>query len=146
MSQVSRFPLYKDVEKRMFEIFQKVIASLQNNSEIEEFLHEFLSPVEKIMLAKRLSIAVLLEKGYNYEQIKGILRVTPTTIANVNTQIKYAGKGYKRIIENILRDEKITAFWHNVEDFLTSVPPVRTDWSKWRTEVNKNKRLRKKGF
>ena len=62
MSQVSKYPVSKDVSDRMFEVFQMTISSLNNKEDIEEFFDEFLSPIEKIMLAKRLSIAVLLVK------------------------------------------------------------------------------------
>jgi len=48
MTQVSKYPISKDVEKRIFEIFLKVISDLRNPLEIEEFFNEFLSPVEKL--------------------------------------------------------------------------------------------------
>lgn len=66
MTQVSKYPVHRDVEKRMFEIFKTTISNLKHSEEIEDFLEDFLSPVEKIMLAKRLAIAVLLAKNYTY--------------------------------------------------------------------------------
>ena len=104
MTQVSKYPVHKDVEKRMFEVLEETISHLRGTEEIKDFLHDFLSPVEKIMLAKRLSIAVLLYKGYRYKSIGGILRVTPPTIATVSMLLKYSGKGYKRAVEKIARN------------------------------------------
>lgn len=120
MTQVSRYPVHKDVEKRMLKIFNAVISSLQDSSDIEDFLDDFLSPVEKIMLAKRLCIAVLLAKGYTYPEIKQILRVTPSTIANVSLNLKYSGKGYKKMVEKILSKEKSDEFWERIKDILMS--------------------------
>src|SRR3989344_4354265 len=116
MAQVSKYPIHKDVEKRIFEIFKSTISRLHSGEDIENFLEDFLSPVEKIMLAKLLSIAVLLAKGYSYPSIARILRVTPPTIANVSIRLKYSGRGYKKMVEEILSDEKIGDFWQRVED------------------------------
>lgn len=147
MTQVSRYPIHKDVEKRMFEVLRETVSDLRSFDEIDEFLTDFLSPVEKIMLAKRLSIAVLLHKGYRYETIAGILRVTPPTIATVSILLKYSGKGYKRAVEKIALSEKMNAFWEKIEDILAKIPPSKgSDWSYHRREYEKKKRARKKTF
>ena len=135
MAQISKYPVHKDVETRIFEIFKSTISSLNSSDDIEEFLDDFLSPVEKIMLAKRLSIAVLLAKRYTYSSIARILRVTPTTIASVSISLKYSGQGYKRMVKKILEDEKVDAFWQNIEDTLAKIPQSKaSDWSYQRRE------------
>lgn len=147
MTQVSRYPVHKDVEKRIFEVFKKTIATLKEPEDIESFLDEFLSPVEKIMLAKRISIAVLLAKGYSYPSIRKILRVTPGTISTVSLNLKYSNKGYKNVIEKILRDEKMDNFWGKIEDMLANIPPSKGgDWKYWRKEYHRKKRKNKKAF
>ena len=147
MTQVSRRPIHKDVEKRIFEVFKETISALKDSEEIDNFLEEFLSPVEKIMLAKRLSIAVLLEKGYDYRSIAGILRVTPPTIAAVSISLKYSGKGYKKAVEKILRDEKMNEFWQKIEDFLAKIPKSKgSSWVYQRQEHEKRKRANRKAF
>jgi len=147
MTQVSRYPIHKDVEKRMFEVLKETISHLRSPEEIEDFLHDFLSPVEKIMLAKRLSIAVLLHKGYGYGAIAQVLRVSPPTIATVSLLLKYSGKGYKRAVEKITTGEKMDAFWKKIEDILAKIPHAKgSDWSYQREEYEKQKRARKKAF
>ncbi len=147
MAQVSRYPVHKDVEKRIFEIFESSISHLKNSVDIQDFLADFLSPVEKIMLAKRLSIAVLLAKGFTYPSIQKILRVTPSTIAMVSVSLKYSGRGYKKIVAKIMKDEKIDAFWQNIEDLLSNIPPSKgSDWSYYKKEFEKNKREKRKAF
>ncbi len=131
----------------MFEILTTTISHLNNLSDIEEFLHDFLSPVEKIMLSKRLAIAVLLAKGYSYLSIKNILRVTPSTIATVSLSLKYSGKGYKKMVEKILSDEKKDNFWQKIEDVLANIPNAKgSDWSYQRKTYEKKKRLKQKSF
>jgi uncharacterized protein YerC len=147
MTQVSKYPIHKDVEKRMFEILRETIAHLKTSEEIEDFLHDFLSPVEKIMLVKRLSIAVLLHKGYRYESIAHVLRVTPPTIATVSLLLRYSGKGYRRAVEKIASGEKMNAFWEKIEDVLAKIPHAKgSDWSYQKKEYEKRKRVRKKTF
>lgn len=147
MTQVSRYPIHKDVEKRMFEIFKASISHLRSSEDIEDFLEDFLSPVEKIMLAKRLSIAVLLAKGYTYPSISRILRVTPSTISTVSISLKYSGKGYKKLVNKILHDEKIDDFWQRMEDILAKIPPSKgSDWKYYRREYFKRRRKKQKAF
>lgn len=144
MAQVSKFPVHKDVEKRMFEIFQVSISSLTNPQDIEDFFHEFLSPVEKIMLSKRLSIAILLAKGYSYGTIASILRVTPPTIATVSINLKYSGKGYKKVVEKILRDEKTNEFWQKIEDILAHIPASKGSSVVRQLQERRKKRLKER--
>lgn len=147
MTQISRYPVHKKVEERMFEVLEETISHLRSSEEIKDFLHDFLSPVEKIMLAKRLSIAVLLHKGYRYESIAGILRVTPPTIATVSLLLKYSGKGYKKAVEKIAKNEKMNEFWEKVEGMLSKIPNAKgSDWVYQRREYEKKKRARKKAF
>lgn len=147
MAQVSKRPIHKDVEKRMFEIFERTISTLHASEDIKDFLHDFLSPVEKIMLAKRLSIAILLAKGYSYPSISNILRVTPGTIATVSVSLKYAGRGYKKMVVKILEDEKVDAFWEKIEDFLSHIPPSKgSDWKYHRREYEMKKLKNRKAF
>ncbi len=147
MTKISNYPIHKDVEKRMSEIFQSAIKNLNNPLEIEDFLNDFLSPVEKIMLAKRLSIAILLAKGYRYASISQILRVTPITISTVSLRLKYSGKGYKKMVEKILTEEKKDEFWQKIDNLLSYIPPSKgSSWVYHRKKHEEEKRKRKKAF
>lgn len=120
MSQLSKIPVRRDLEEQMFDLFSSTIIAMKDKGELEAFLSDLLSPIEKMMLAKRLSIALMLEKEYTYPVIGKTLRVTPTTIASVSMQLRYAGKGYKKIVERILADESFEDFWSTVEDVVES--------------------------
>lgn len=147
MSQVSKFPIHRDVEKRMFEIFKSSISDLRNSEDIDDFLEDVLSPSEKIMLAKRLAIAVLLAKGYIYPSIAKILRVTPTTISTVSLRLKYSGRGYKRIVNKILSSEKKDEFWNEVEDILANIPNSKgSSWVYQKNKVKKDRLKKRKPF
>lgn len=147
MPQVSKYPLAQVVYNRIFEILFGTIADIKNPKEVEEFFADFLSPTERIMLAKRLSIAVLLAKGYSYTAIRKILRVSQTTIADVNVFLRYAGKGYKRVVERILAAEKQEEFWQKIDNVLSeTIPPKGRNWFYWRKEREARKWARRKPF
>jgi uncharacterized protein YerC len=144
MAQVSRRPLGQKLENELSRLLIRVVVDLKNPDEIENFLKDFLSPMEKIMLAKRLAIAVLIGKGHDYQQIKEILKVTAGTIASVSLKYKYAGQGYKRIVEKILRQEKTEKLLDKIDDLLSSLPPKGGNWSKWRRQKEQVKLARQK--
>ena len=140
MAQVSKYPVSKDVSDRISEVFQMTISSLDSKEDIEEFFGEFLSPVEKIMLAKRLSIAVLLAKGYTYPEVAAVLRVTPSTIAAVSLALKYKGKGYQKAVGKILANEKMNSFWQKIEDVLGGLPPTKGSFIYYRDKYEREKK------
>jgi uncharacterized protein YerC len=143
MAQVSKYPVSKEVSDRMFEVLQDTISSLNGKADVEEFLGELLSPIEKIMLAKRLAIAILLTKRYSYPSIIKILRVTPGTIATVSLTLKYKGKGYQKAVEKILLNEKMSDFWQKIEDLLGGLPATKGSFIYARDKYDREKRKRK---
>lgn len=132
MAQVSKYPIPKEVADRIFEIFLDAFVKLRDRREAEQFLTSLLTPTEKIVLAKRLAIAFLLEKGYDYETIKKVLRVSSPTIASVKLVKNYMGEGYERIIGRILRDQKIKNFIEKSIINLISPMAVGSKGGTWR--------------
>lgn len=118
MSKISKRFLNKEIEERIFNIFWKTISSLQKPGDAKDFFQDLLSPAEQTMLAKRLAIAVLLIKGFSYSQIDDAIKVSRPTIMNVSLWLKHRGKGYKKAVENILKDEKKEEFIDKIEELL----------------------------
>lgn len=148
MSQVSRRLLPKDIKEYIFKIFRKTLLSFKKPKDLEEFLDDLLTPTEKMMLAKRLAIAVCLAKGYDYRSICDALKVTPGTVSSVNLWFSHKGRGYKKVVEKIIEDEKSQEFWDNIEKFVESIVPPRpgSNWSnerkrKWRERMRRKPAL-----
>lgn len=118
MTKISRKRLESQVEKRIYEIFSETIVSLDNPQKVEEFFNELISPTEKLMLAKRLAIAILLEKGYTYEDIISVLKVSRTTIQSVSLWYKFRGIGYKKAVDKYINRIKKQDFIDNIEELL----------------------------
>lgn len=142
MSQVSRRILAKKVQEKMFQLFFNSLARLTDPKDVQLFLFDFLSPPEQTMLAKRFAIAILLEKGYQYEAIKDILKVSQETIARVNMSLRYKKAGYKKIVKKALQDEKIQEFFEKAEDIVIALLPrssVKKTFEKQRNVAKKSK-------
>lgn len=117
MSQVSRRKVSKEIENKIFETLLEAVSTVKSSNEVRSFLSDLLSPVEKIMIAKRLAIAALLSRGYSYEAIKDLLKVSQTTIAKVSITMSI-NNGYWNVINKISKSEKSREFWQDIERLL----------------------------
>lgn len=146
MTQLSKLPLRKEIEERMFEVFKDSIGMVTTRSQVERLIDDLLSPTERVMLAKRLSIALLLSRKYDQRSISKILKVGLNTINKVSRSLK-TGSGYKMICENILTQEKFKEFLQKIDDFFADVfPPRHRNWSAWRRERREEKMRKQKPF
>ena len=114
MSQVSKRRVHKTVELKMFETLWEVISLLKDKEEIKNFTADILAPSEKIMIAKRLAIAALLLRGYSYESIKELLKVSQATIAKVAIALN-SNIGYKTAINKVARSQAAKEFWEDIQ-------------------------------
>lgn len=97
----------------MFEGFFRAIGLL-NRRDAEVFLNDLLTRTERIMLAKRLAISILLDAGKTYDEIKGMLNVSQSTITSVGKTLELSS-GYRRAIEKLKKSEKWHEFWQELE-------------------------------
>lgn len=118
MGRISKRKLHEDLEARIYEIFLEHLASLQTPLEIKEFFHSLLSHTEQVMLAKRLSIAVLLSRGYTYQQIDDTLKVSKATIAIVHRELLLGAPGYDKAIQSAKRRKQKEQLWDSLEELL----------------------------
>lgn len=145
MAQVSKYIIRKEVADRIFEVFMKSLVRVSSEKEAEEFIHSLLTPTERVMLAKRLAIAFLLEKGYDYRTIQKVLRVSAGTVAFVNFVREYESPGYKKILGKILRDEKVMRVFEELIIGMANISLYGKGSGAWRslkTEIEREQRRR----
>ena len=118
MPQISKYPVREEIYERIFELLLKLLTDSYNKSEAKELIEDLLTPTERIVLAKRLGIVVLLAKNYDYRDIQDILHVSKESIAKVNIILKYGSKGYKNFVRKVFTEEKIEKFWEKMQDLL----------------------------
>lgn len=114
MPQVSKSPLSKEVNKKIIKGLWWLIATLNDQGDVDKFLGDLLTKTEKTMLAKRLAIALMLEKGRNYFEIRDTLKVSTSTILGIRHWLDQGGEGYRLAIKKLLKKEKSDRFWEEV--------------------------------
>ena len=139
MTQVSQFMLRPEVWEKIFDLFTDTFLKIKDKDKLNSFFDNFFSPTEKIMLAKRLAIAVLLAKGNDYRSIRNTIRVTSGTISKVNLLMKGNKNGLNIAVQEILGRDSGKVFWEEISDLL-DIPGKGTDWS----EMGKRKYQRKR--
>lgn len=143
MPQVSKYPMPKDVYERVTDLFLKTVSNLKTKSQVNDFFEQLLTPTEQVMLAKRLSIAFLLAKKYDYRSISKLLRVSTTTIANIAGYYKYNDE-FRKYIDKVIKEEQFEEFLISLSERLTSALSAGKSksgsWVYLRDEIRKKKR------
>lgn len=88
MPHVSRKRLKKEIATELADQFLTFLSLAQTKKEARILANELLSQTERVMLAKRLAIVVLLVRGYSFTQIEEALGVTRQTVIRVWKDMK----------------------------------------------------------
>jgi uncharacterized protein YerC len=105
--------LTKEEQNELFIRFAKVLGSLHSAVEAANLIRDLLSEPESLMLARRLQIAELLDKGYTYANIKKVMKVSQTTIAKVQTWLRLYGDGYRTVLKRTKDSSGAREPWAN---------------------------------
>lgn len=122
---ISKRKLDRKLEEYIFELFIKTVVELKNKDEVLNFLEDLLSPTEKVVLTKRLAIAILLTKGYTYDRIDETLKVSRPTINHVSYWLKYGSAGYQKAVEKIIEHQKRNELGDKIEEILIRLSPPK---------------------
>lgn len=143
MAQVSKYPISKNIGDRIFDVFIKSLIKVRSAEDAQNLASDLFSPIEKIMFAKRLSIAFLLMKGYQYREINKLLRVSLTTIASVNRSLNYGSNGYRTILDRISKEERLEDFFSSIAEKFVSIPATGGQgsgaWRYFKKEMQKSR-------
>lgn len=121
MTRVSRFKLSSEQINQLSQKLIFAISSLRNKEALFLFFDDLLTRTEKIMLGKRLLVAILLEKGYSYGDISSVVKVSQATISGVSERLQRSGKGFRLAIANLDKKEKVEKWIEPVLDFLSGM-------------------------
>lgn len=105
MPHVSKNKLNPHVEKDLTDTLELILSKLSNKDLIKGFLISLLTPTERIMLAKRLAVIILLKENTPHSQIAQTLHVTRITVSRMELFLEARGQGYEKVLE-ILKNER----------------------------------------
>lgn len=125
MPQISKYALSRSVEDEIFKSFGWLISRLDREDHVDRFLSDFLTKTEKMMLAKRLALALMVEKGYHYFVIRDTLKVSTSTIRGMKSWLENRGEGYRLAIRKLAEKDRLDVFWKEVGKFVEIVAKGR---------------------
>ena len=133
MPHVSNKKINKKLSGKLFKKLLDILAGKRDRKVSSALISELLTPTEKIMLAKRLSLVLMLNDNIPQNKISEVLKMSPSTIARMSLKVEIGKYG---TILDISKKEKIDVekiIW----DILTLVgyaPPMvgRRYWTKYR--------------
>src|SRR3989338_463665 len=102
MTQISKRQLRKEIEQSVYDIFWDTIVRIAKKEEAEAFFSEFLTRTEKVNFTKRLAVAILLYKNYDWRTIGDILKVSIGTISRIDSKIN--SLGFKTIFAKLEKE------------------------------------------
>lgn len=118
MTQLSRNPIHKDVFFEIRDDFILLLSQLRGQAETKLFFYDFFTKTERVMFAKRLAVALMIRKGFQYKDIQYILHVSSATISKMINWMDQGGDGLKKALDKLIREEHMEAFWRKINSFI----------------------------
>lgn len=118
MPRASRFRLSQNQFEEINSHLLYLISSLNKNSKIENFLEGFLTKEEKIMLAKRLVLFMMLIKGYSPSVTQNTLRISYETVRIYQNQLNVKNEDFRKIMEQLVKRQESINLFRKIDKFL----------------------------
>lgn len=127
-------------QKTLYQISGRLfnaIRHLNHEREVSQFFNDLLTKTERIMLAKRLAIVVMLDANYPFKVISMALRVSEATVSNMRDRFDRGGDGYRLVLKRFKREKFWKDFFKSIEKILQPdfLPPI-TGKGRWRNLNN----------
>jgi TrpR-related protein YerC/YecD len=101
MPKISKNKLDKAAHEFISNNLIDTLTELDDKKEIASFMDSLFTQTERLMLAKRLAIAALLERGLSYTKISKLLKVSSVTIGFVRNSIMKNNNPYTSLVKRI---------------------------------------------
>lgn len=89
MPHISKRKLKKEQFEKIYEKLVLIFNNAGENKKSRLILEEFLTPTEKIMLAKRLAIIFMLNEKVSIHHISDALFVSPSTVDRISLRHQF---------------------------------------------------------
>jgi uncharacterized protein YerC len=96
----------QQIQDRIFSLFINGIVLCNTKEKATALLEDIFTPTERIMLAKRFSIAYMLTKKYDYRTISRMLKVSKSTIGTVSLWLHERGRGIRYLVKSMQEHEQ----------------------------------------
>lgn len=139
MARISQYPLSEKQLKKLFDLFFKIVGEKDDKDEFKKVIVDLLSPVERIMIAKRIAIIYLLLKKIEHRNICKTLKVSSATVAKFSLLMEKS-EGIVPSFKNMIRNEKIKGFLKDIFNEIYHPGVYGINWSTaWERKKNRER-------
>lgn len=133
MPHVSKNKLDQNTLYKISEKLFQTVKHLKHEKEVSQFFNDLLTKTERIMLAKRLAIVIMLESQYPFRVISRALKVSESTVSAMKDRFDRGGDGYRLVFKRLEREKFWKDFFKFIEKILQPdfLPPI-TGKGRWR--------------
>lgn len=110
MPHVSQNKLPGKIEDEIIKNLNLALTFIRSGEEMISFLGALFSSTEKIMLAKRLAMIILIEDGMSDSQIADLLHLTPITVAKMRLFYEARGQGFRIALKKLEEQKRLRDF------------------------------------
>lgn len=142
MARISKRPVSEDILIRMYKLFFEIFSRFENQEHFLALMDDVFSPVEKIMIAKRVGIIYLLIKKVDYRDISDVLKVSTSTITHYALLFHDKNSRIVEIIKTQLMKENVLNFLDDLFSDLLIQPGIKIGHHqlKWEQKQRQQKR------
>lgn len=135
MARISRFHMSVQAQQKMFEIFYEVLGRARSQDEFSHLVDEVVSPVEKIMMAKRIVIMYLLMRGFDQQTICMTLKVSSATVAKFSLLLSNSSH-IKTKLEFMVTVDKSKLLFEDLMNLIFAPGTIGADWKgSWQHKI-----------
>lgn len=137
MSQISQQYIQPGVRRKLEFLLIDCIRRCTNQETTVEFLNDLMTDTEKVMLAKRVAISLMILKGNSYQTIKETLKVSVGTIWKVKLWLDQKGNGFRTLLAEVLKHDEQQERSHRevLQDAIENNPSIlhyQLNWSEYK--------------
>jgi len=81
MARISKRKLDDKILEKIFDLFFEIVGKKSSKEDFKNTIVDLLSPIERVMIAKRVAIIYLLMKKINQRSISQALKVSNATVS-----------------------------------------------------------------
>lgn len=136
MARISRFKLSDRVYDKLFVFLFELVGKRRNKDDFNRILFDLLSPVERIMVTKRVMIIYLIMKAVDTRTICKVLKVSNGTVCKFRLLMEQS-QGIVPALKQLLREEKVILFLKELFNDLFAPGVYGINWSNaWRRKLS----------
>jgi len=118
MPRASRLPIQPLLVKELLDNIYNLFSSLSSKDKAQVLYREFFTKEEQTMIAKRLMVFMLLDKGYTTSQIVNLLGVSKEMVRVYEITWKDKDTQFKELIKQVIKESEKNKLWEHIAQLL----------------------------